>query len=236
MLDPTAGGTTMAEDSDRGSLFEGQLAHLISVALLLVALYAAAALPGFAEGAWLGLSTTLWVWLAVADAIAHQVFVWISWRVELRDQGLMRRFGAGAFPAYKAIFAILIVLRPVLIFALGRANRGTLAIDPWLGYAVSLVLLAPAAYLMYSVVHYFEIDRAFGIDHFDPAYRNAPLVRRGIFRWTPNAMYVFGFFVLWIPALLFQSVAALAVAAFSHAYIWVHYYCTEKPDMRRIYG
>ena len=29
---------------------------------------------------------------------------------------------------------------------------------------------------------------------------------------------------------------ALAVALFQHAYIWVHYYCTEKPDMRRIYG
>ena len=49
-------------------------------------------------------------------------------------------------------------------------------------------------------------------------------------------MYVFGFAILWVPALLFQSVAALIVAAFSHAYIWVHYYCTERPDMRRIYG
>ena len=22
----------------------------------------------------------------------------------------------------------------------------------------------------------------------------------------------------------------------SHAYIWVHYFCTERPDMRLIYG
>ena len=28
----------------------------------------------------------------------------------------------------------------------------------------------------------------------------------------------------------------LAVAAFAHLYIWVHYHCTEKADMRRIYG
>jgi hypothetical protein len=131
---------------------------------------------------------------------------------------------------------VLILLRPILIFTLGWANRGTLAIDPWLGDAASLVLFAPAVYLMYSVVHSFGIDRAFGIDHFDPAYRTASLVHRGIFRWTPNAMYVFGFFALWIPAFLFQSVAALAVAAFSHAYIWVHFFCTERPDMRRIYG
>ena len=31
-------------------------------------------------------------------------------------------------------------------------------------------------------------------------------------------------------------VAALVVAMFSHLYIWVHYICTERPDMRLIYG
>jgi hypothetical protein len=60
--------------------------------------------------------------------------------------------------------------------------------------------------------------------------------RRGTFRFSPNAMYVFGFCALWIPAFLFQSSAALVFAAFSHAYIWVHYHATEKPDMKRIYG
>jgi len=226
----------MAEDSRAHLLFEGQLGHLVATLVLLAALIAAADLPGFADGEWLGLSTVVWVWLTVGDAILHQLFVWICWRLQLHGQTLTRRCGDRAFPAYKAIFAVLILLRPILIFALGWANRGTLAIDPWLGYAVSLVLLGPAVYLMYSVVHFFGVDRAFGIDHFDPAYRTASLVRRGIFRWTPNAMYVFGFFALWIPAFLFQSVAALAVAAFSHAYIWVHFFCTERPDMRRIYG
>jgi len=28
----------------------------------------------------------------------------------------------------------------------------------------------------------------------------------------------------------------LAAALFQHAYIWVHYYCTEEPDMQLIYG
>ena len=42
--------------------------------------------------------------------------------------------------------------------------------------------------------------------------------------------------MLWVPAFLFQSMAAMVIAAFSHAYIWVHYYATEKPDMKRIYG
>ena len=30
--------------------------------------------------------------------------------------------------------------------------------------------------------------------------------------------------------------AALVVAMFSHAYIWVHYFCTERPELRVIYG
>ncbi len=49
-------------------------------------------------------------------------------------------------------------------------------------------------------------------------------------------MYVFGLLIFWIPGLLTASSPALLVALFSHIYIWVHYYSTEKPDMARIYG
>ena len=38
------------------------------------------------------------------------------------------------------------------------------------------------------------------------------------------------------PGLYASSQAALLAAAFNHAYIWVHYFCTELPDMKRIYG
>lgn len=37
-------------------------------------------------------------------------------------------------------------------------------------------------------------------------------------------------------ALMFGSWNALVVALFQHAFIWVHMYCTEGPDMGRIYG
>ena len=47
---------------------------------------------------------------------------------------------------------------------------------------------------MYSVVHYFGIDRAYGIDHFEPElYRNKTFVKQGMFKYTDNAMYKFGF-------------------------------------------
>lgn len=227
----------MAEpDAFRRAFFEGQRGHFLCLVVLLAALYAASALPGFETGEFLGLRSAGWAVLAVANAVAHQVYVWLCWRGELHGRVLSRLLGARAFPIYAAIFAALIALRPILAFALGWSNRGTLAIDPWLGYTVTVVLIGPAAYLLYSVARYFGFARATGIDHFDPALRAAPLVRQGIFRWTSNAMYVFGFFVLWIPGFLFQSVAALALAAFSHAYVWVHYFCTERPDMRRIYA
>lgn len=218
------------------SFFEGQLIHLIGLLILLPAVYLASDLAGFMQGRFLGISTGIWVVLAIADAVIHQSYVWICWRAQLHDQTLSRWFGEPAFVLYAVVFSVLILLRPILLLALGWANRGTLNIDPVLGYGVAIALVIPVSYLMYSVAHYFSFRRAFGIDHFDPSYRNAPLIRQGIFRWTSNAMYVFGISALWIPGFLFQSVAALVVAAFSHAYIWVHYFATEKPDMARIYG
>ena len=51
-----------------------------------------------------------------------------------------------------------------------------------------------------------------------------PMVRDGAF---------LGF---WAIALITCSRAALAVALFQHAYIWVHWYCTEQPDGVVLYG
>jgi len=76
-----------------------------------------------------------------------------------------------------------------------------------------------------------------GIDHFYPEkYKNETFVKKGIFRYTDNGMYIFGFFILWIPGILLQSKAALLAALFNHIYIWVHYYFTELPDIKEIYS
>jgi len=97
-------------------------------------------------------------------------------------------------------------------------------------------LIAPVViYLFYSVIRYFTIKRAYGIDHFDKNY-NEPYVIGGIFRYTDNGMYVYGLLILYLPGLLLFSKAALIVALFNHVYVWVHYYCTERPDMKAIYG
>ena len=96
--------------------------------------------------------------------------------------------------------------------------------------------LLPAAYTFYSVAKYFGMLRASGADHFDPRYREMPLVKKGIFRFTSNGMYVYAFLLFWAIAVGFNSMAALVVAAFSHAYIWVHFLTTENPDMDYLYA
>jgi hypothetical protein len=45
-----------------------------------------------------------------------------------------------------------------------------------------------------------------------------------------------GLLILYHAGLLWESVLALVVAAFHHAFVWVAYFSSEKPDMREIYG
>ncbi len=183
-----------------------------------------------------GVDTLSWFYLLVSITILHQVFVWFCWRTELYSGLISRWFGRRAFAVYAVLFFLLIISRPVFITLLAMANRDTIPINHTFGVILVIVLAAPCIYLIYSIGRYFGFKRAFGIDHFDTSYRGKPLVRKGIFRYTKNGMYVFGILILWIPGILFSSLTALAAALFSHIYIWVHYFCTEKPDMQVIYG
>jgi hypothetical protein len=217
-------------------IFSHQLAHLLSLVALVSGVWLASHLPRFWDGRLLGLSTAVWVYMSIGVAIGHQVFVWACWRVELYSQGLTRLLGRSAFTLYATIFSVLILARPVVITGLAISNAGTLPLNQSVAVGLSMVLAIPVIYLIYSVKRFFGFRRAFGIDHFDSTARSLPMVRQGIFRFSQNAMYVYGFLLLWIPAIFFRSTAAVVVALFSHCYIWVHYVVTEKPDMQTIYG
>jgi protein-S-isoprenylcysteine O-methyltransferase Ste14 len=145
-------------------------------------------------------------------------------------------FGKSDFLVFSIIFSILFLGRPVSLILLGLSNADSLPLPFFWRVFLSLILLVPTVYFIHSVKKYFGIKRAFGADHFDPVYRDLPLVTEGIYKYTSNSMYTIGFFSLWIIAILFASKAALLVAGFSHMYIWVHYYTVEKPDMEVIYG
>jgi len=189
-----------------------------------------------AQGELWGVDALTWLYLLVAITVLHQLFVWFCWRTELYSGLLSRWFGHRAFAVYAVLFFLLIISRPVFITLLAIANKDTIPINHTFRMILVILLTAPSIYLFYSIARYFGFERAFGIDHFDRSYRGKGLVKKGIFRYASNGMYVFGLLVLWIPGVLFSSLAAIVAALFSHIYIWVHYFCTEKPDMEVIYG
>ena len=216
-------------------IFERQGVHGLCLAgLILVAAWLAR--YWVSDGHYLGISASNWFWTAIAVAVAHQGWVWLCWRLQLHKELLTRWFGSAGFALYGAGFALLAFSRIGALIALALADRNTLPDDDGLWAILATILLVPIAYLFYSVARYFTFRRALGADHFDPAYRLMPLESRGIFRFTRNGMYTFGLLIVWLPGLYASSRAALLAAAFNHAYIWVHYYCTELPDMSRIYG
>ncbi len=218
-------------------IFRYQIWHLLSLVLLLFTVQQyISGTPQILAGSIWGVSTKLWFWLAVAVPVVHQVYVWLVWRLELYQRVFTTRFGVKkAFKFYAAGFSVLFSGRLVAIILLAISNQGTLNLKPIVAYFVAVLITPFVIYLFYSVRKYFTIERAYGIDHFDKDY-SEPYVRRGIFKYTDNGMYVFGLMVLYLPGLLLFSEAALLAALFNHSYIWVHYYFTERPDMVDIYG
>ena len=220
----------------RDSIYEKQGLHFLLLLALLLPVGWISRTEGFLDGSWLGVSAATWFWLSILFPILHQVWVWICWRMELHYQWLSRSLGPRGFRVYGAGFALLSFARLYTLTATAVANQGSLDVHRTLLRILALVLAIPTLYTFYCVGRYFSYRRALGIDHFDPAYRTKPFVRQGIFRFTRNGMYTFGLMIVWLPGLIWASKAALLSAAFSHLYIWVHYHCTELPDMRRIYG
>jgi hypothetical protein len=172
-------------------------------------------------------------WTAISFPVIHQIFVWVAWRLELAYSATSRVIG---FPGYMGVFFVLFGGRFVSLALLAWLDRGSLGLVLGPQLIITVPMFGLGIYAMYSVIRFFGMDRASGADHFDPKYRNMPLVNRGIFRFTNNGMYLYAFFLFWAIAIGSNSSSALLVAAFSHAYIWVHFYATEKPDMEYIYG
>jgi hypothetical protein len=218
-----------------GFLFAGQAQHLLLLALLIPGAFFLAR-PALEGGTFLGIGETHWFWAAVGVAVAHQVVVALVFRAQLVFGFLTRLFGERDLLVWGMIFFPFFLLRPLLTVALGLADYGSLGPLWGLHVAMGVILLLPAAYTGWSVLRYFDLTRALGADHFRERYRHMPLVREGAFRYSSNAMYAYAFFLLWAMALFTSSRAALVLALFQHAYVWVHWYCTEQPDMDVIYG
>lgn len=219
-----------------GRILEKQGWHLGALTILIAGVWYAGRLEGVLSGEWLRVGTAVWYVLAVLVGIIHQVYVVIGWRSELHYKWITTTFGEKGFSYFETIFLLLLVGRPLLLAALGIANAGTLSGNRALYTILGSLLLVPTAYTMHSVLVYFGIRRAAGIDHFDPSYKDVPFVKQGVYKYVSNAIYKLLFLGFWAIALLAASKAALIVAGFYHVYIWVHYVTTERPDFAVIYG
>jgi len=221
----TSSRATSIQRATPPTLWSGQALHFGCLACLVTYLWL--------QWHWIGQPQPLAFWIAVAFPICHQVFVWIAWRLELRSSAVSRTLGFGP---YLAIFFVLFTGRFVSLVVLGWMDLGILlAPSPPLQITLTCLLALPGIYALYSVARYFGLKRAAGADHFFVSYRSKPLVKEGIFRFTNNGMYVFAFLLFWAIAIGFDSPAALTVAAFSHVYIWVHFFSVEKPDIDFLY-
>ena len=215
----------MTPSSKPPGLWTGQSIHIIGGSFLLLLTWIC--------WTYLGKPFPRAFWCAVAFPVVHQIFVWLAWRLELQSSTTSKTIG---FQMYLIIFFILFGGRFVSLILLAWVDTGSLNFEIILRVILTVVLCVPGIYAMYSVKRYFGMVRASGADHFDPTYRTMPLVKNGIFRFTSNGMYLYAFFLFWAIAIGFNSAAGVVVAAFSHAYIWVHFFATEKPDMDYLYS
>jgi len=216
--------------------FEKQFWHLLGALLMLAVARYVAASPGLLDGEFWGITSRTWFWLAIWSAIGHQLYVMLVWRSQLHFGWVTQRFGKRGFSLYGRGFGLWSLIRFGSLAGLAFATQNTLTVSRTLLTSLSILIIAVVSYLMYSVLRYFSIHRALGADHFEERYRTMGFEKRGIFRFANNGMYIFGLLALWLPGLLLASRAALIAGLLSHAYIWVHYFTTEKPDIAHIYG
>jgi protein-S-isoprenylcysteine O-methyltransferase Ste14 len=216
--------------------FEYQIWHLLAAIIMLLVAREYVQNTSSLNNEIMGFSATFWFWAGLWLAIGHQALVMLVWRAQLHFQWIESRFGPQGFTNYGRAFALFSFLRLFTVLILAFATPGSLTGNSTLLKGGGFLFIALVTWLMYSVMRYFGIDRALGGDHFEDKYRKLGLVKGGIFNYIRNGMYIVGLLVLWIPGLLLASEPALLQGLLGHAFIWAHYFFTEKPDMMRIYG
>ena len=210
--------------------FKGQIWHLGGTIVLF---YIGAQFVDLKSNAntFIGISSSGWFMFAMSIPLIHQAYVWICWRSELCWKSISSTIG---FKGYVILFFILIISR-LSALVLCFLDYGSLYVPGLFAWILAIIIFIPGVYTMYSIKKYFGFLRAAGADHFDPKYRDMPFEKRGIFKWTPNAMYVFAIGIPFAFAVATGSQSMFIVAVYTYISIWLHYFCTEKEDFKVIY-
>jgi len=180
----------------------------------------------------LGFNAYQWLVINIWIHIIHVGYVWICWRSELLWKSVSKSIG---FENYFYGFIFLISLR-FFTLVIPFIDYASLYTPNALSFIVSIIMFVPIIYTLYSVKKYFGFKRAVGIDHFDKKYRNIPFEKRGMFKWVSNSMYTFGLLLPLAVAVLTGSKIMFLVGIFTYVGGWLHYFATEKPDIKYIYN
>jgi len=218
------------------SVLKRQGYHLLVYIAAGAVLYAGVTqIPDAAARAW-GLTVPQMILLSWIAAGLHQGWIVFFWRMEYFLGKIGAWFGEAGFTIYRGGFVTFASVRLLLLIPIAMATARTASIPSALSFALVVVSTPFILWGLYSVHAYFGVNRAFGADHFDPAYVGGTLEMRGIFKYIPNSMYTVVLLLVYHPGLYWDSWPALLTAAAHHALVWTHYFCTEKPDMKEIYG
>lgn len=182
------------------------------------------------------MSTSQWIWFSWVFAGIFHLWITFFWRMELYGNKISAWLGKAGFPLYRAGYVVFGLLWLLPVIPISFSSRDTASVPAWFSVPFLAVTIPLTLWGLHNATVYFGITRASGADHFDAAYRNAPLEKRGIYKYIPNVMYTVVLLALYHPGLVVQSAQGLIAAAAHHAFVWVHYFCTERPDMREIYG
>ena len=217
-------------DNKLNFFFKNQIWHIGGTIVLF---YVGAQLANLENNTnkFIGISSLDWFMIAMFIPLIHQTYVWICWRLELCWKIISKTIG---FKGYIVLFFTLIILRLSAII-LCFLDYGSLYTPGWFAWILAIIIFIPGAYTMYSVKKYFGFLRAAGADHFEPKYRDIPFEKRGVFKWTPNAMYIFAIGIPFAFATATGSQSMFIVAIYTYISIWLHYFCTEKEDFKVIY-
>ena len=218
-------------DNKLNFFFKHQIWHIGS---LITLFYVSCKMVDFGNNSntFLGISSKNWFLFAMTTPLIHQSYVWVCWRSELCWKMISNTIG---FKIYVIIFFICMIMRLCSI-GLCFADYGSWFIPGWIAWILSVIIFIPFIYTIYSIKKYFGFLRATGVDHFDPSYKDMPFETRGIFKWSSNAMYTFAIPVFFGFAISAGSKAMFIFAAYTYIGVWLHYYCTEKEDLKVIYG
>jgi protein-S-isoprenylcysteine O-methyltransferase Ste14 len=177
-----------------------------------------------------------WLIISIILAGIHQIWVLLFYRLELFYGRISKIFGKSGFLIYSFGFGLFGLSRFLGLIFVAQLSSDTLTLKPSIANIIILILVPFVLWTFYSVKTYFGIKRALGADHFDSKYRGSPLEKRGIFKYISNSMYGVGLLILYFPGLWYLSSIGLILGLFHYLLVWTHYFCTEKPDMKKIYG